>query len=123
MHTGSRPRNLQLAHLAVSQLPSSSPQCPIFAVALRMVSQSSAMIHGAELISSHSLLAEWILSPSSLDSRDLSSLTPWMDSAGRDLPYLSLNTALLASQLYPRRVRLSQLAPALMKKAQFLYQA
>ena len=115
MHPGSCPQNLQLAHLAVSQLPSSSPQCPLFAVAPRMLSQSSAMTHGAELISSHELLAEWILSPSSLDSQDLSSLTPWMGSAGHDSPYPSLNTALLASQPYPRRVRISRLALVLIE--------
>ena len=37
--------------------------------------------------------------------------------------YLSLNTALLASQPYARRVRISRLAPVLKKNTQVLHQA
>ena len=48
---------------------------------------------------------------------------PWVDSAVNDSPYPSLNTALLASQLYTRRFRISRLAPVLKKNAQVLYQA
>ena len=40
-----------------------------------------------------------------------------------DSPYPSLNTALLASQQYPRKVRISRLAPVLKEITQFLYQA
>ena len=38
-----------------------------------------------------------------------------VDSAANDSPYLSLNTALLASQPYTRRSRISRLAPVLKK--------
>ena len=48
---------------------------------------------------------------------------PWVNSAANDSPYPSLNTALLASQPYTRRFRISRLAPVLRKDAQFLYQA
>ena len=39
----------------------------------------------------------------------------WVDSAANDSPYWSLNTALLASQPYTRRSRISRLAPVLEK--------
>ena len=40
---------------------------------------------------------------------------PWVDSAGNDSPYPSLNTALLASQPCTRRFCVSRLAPILNK--------
>ena len=86
---------------------------PIFHYDSRMLSQSSPLMN----------TCKQILSPLLWTCRASTSLTPWIESAEVDPPYQSLNTALLASQPQPRRVRISQLAPVLIEATQFLYQA
>ena len=101
----------------------SSPLLLLWTLSLQRVSAAESSLHRSQ---SPPLTACGRLFPLPLLSglAELQILwLPWVDSATNDSPYPSLNTALLASQPYPRRVRISRLAPVLKKSTQFLYQA
>ena len=101
---------------AVSQL--SAPPLPwaCLRCGSPLLSLVSAMTHRrwAKLLSSDECLLTDSLSLSSSGLASVS-LTLWIESAEIDSPYWSLNTALLASQPYTRRSRISRLAPVLKK--------